>query len=1044
MTDQIPNALLKTISNGDAILFLGAGASFGAIHPNNKTVPSGKNLCHMLCDEFLDGELKQLGLAEVAEYCINESNIIKVQTYIKEIFELFQPAAHHNKIPTFNWHSIFTTNYDLIIERAYENVPNKLQTVIPFFKNRQHIEHELKNVTNGLQYNKLHGCINHIHDTEIPLILTSEQYAKYSNNRDRLFGRLRDFGQEIPIIFCGYSLTDPNLSQIMHELFDEGNYRPNYYMVSPSFSDIEMRYWAAKRVVPIKLAFSDFIDKLDQNITVNNRALGSLIGQKNTTLNNFLISKSFVESDELSAFFEKDVLHVRPNMPYEKANAKEFYRGAENGWGPLVLDYDFHRKVTDQLVIDTIFPDESDRDNVDFFVVKGPGGNGKTVVLKRAALMAANDYDKLVLFFNDGAAIRYNVIKEIYQNTKTRIFFFCDRAAFYVDELDGLIKFAKANNIKLTLIVAERDAEWNVRCEKLDQHLTAEYPVKYLSEKEVDLLLEKLEKYNSLGLLEGYSIEQRRKVFTKDAQRQLLVALHEATRGKPFEEIIHEEYNRIIPKAAQELYLDICTFDRFGNGVRAGVISRVSGVTFTEFQKRLFRPLEYLVETRRDKYSGDLSYFARHQKVAEFVFNSVLTNPEEKYDQLVRIMQGLDISFSSDSFAFSQLVRGKSIKSMFKSQELGRRFYDVAMKVGGGEAFLYQQRAIFEMDHVGGDISLAEKYLKQATSMEPYNKSIQHSMALLQRNKAQDTSDPLLRKHYRSQAQTQINSLDVGNGGNSYTVHTAGQLALDELKDLMSENGDNSYADKTDRNIISLVKRVETCIQGGLQRFPQNPQILTLEADFRVTIDQFPRAEEALKQAFRANPRQDWIAVRLSKMLTERNLFDEAIGVMKKCIQNNPSSKLAHFKLGMLLDEHGGIEDSKQAIHHFVRGFTNGDDNFSAQSWYARALFLTQEYSDAKDLFAKLRDAAISPKTKNQIYGVIKDKSGNERMHKGKIKSISESYAFITCLEFNEDLFAHISSYSMEEWDTLQSEQSILFSVGFNMKGPCVYHFNPM
>ncbi|TOG14120.1 hypothetical protein CGJ07_24745, partial [Vibrio parahaemolyticus] len=70
------------------------------------------------------------------------------------------------------------------------------------------------------------------------------------------------------------------------------------------------------------------------------------------------------------------------------------------------------------------------------------------------------------------------------------------------------------------------------------------------------------------------SFEKRCEEFKELHGRQLLVALHEATMGKPFEDIIHDEYKNIFPIEAKRIYLTICTMNRLRLPVRAGLISR--------------------------------------------------------------------------------------------------------------------------------------------------------------------------------------------------------------------------------------------------------------------------------------------------------------------------------------------------------------------------------------------------------------------------------------------------------------------------------------
>jgi len=116
------------------------------------------------------------------------------------------------------------------------------------------------------------------------------------------------------------------------------------------------------------------------------------------------------------------------------------------------------------------------------------------------------------------------------------------------------------------------------------------------------------------------------------------------------------------------------------------------------------------------------------------VFERVLVEPERRYDHIVRIMGGMNLDYSSDRSAFSQLVRGHWVAEALRSRELGRAFFEAATTVAPNEAFLFQQRGIYEMDH--GELSLAQEYLDKAHSLEPHNRVIQHSLALLARRQA--------------------------------------------------------------------------------------------------------------------------------------------------------------------------------------------------------------------------------------------------------------------------------------------------------------------
>lgn len=75
---ELPPILVDFITEGQAILFLGAGASYGAKHPSGNRIPSGEVLKDLLSDQFLGGEFKDRALAQVAELAISESDLFTV------------------------------------------------------------------------------------------------------------------------------------------------------------------------------------------------------------------------------------------------------------------------------------------------------------------------------------------------------------------------------------------------------------------------------------------------------------------------------------------------------------------------------------------------------------------------------------------------------------------------------------------------------------------------------------------------------------------------------------------------------------------------------------------------------------------------------------------------------------------------------------------------------------------------------------------------------------------------------------------------------
>ncbi len=104
MTLALPNSLIDAVKDQRAVLFLGAGASKGAKHPKNESLPLGDRLRDLISDKFLGGALKEKSLTFIAAMAANEIGLTHLQKYIFDLFDPFQPADFHKLMPQFSPH----------------------------------------------------------------------------------------------------------------------------------------------------------------------------------------------------------------------------------------------------------------------------------------------------------------------------------------------------------------------------------------------------------------------------------------------------------------------------------------------------------------------------------------------------------------------------------------------------------------------------------------------------------------------------------------------------------------------------------------------------------------------------------------------------------------------------------------------------------------------------------------------------------------------------------------------------------------------------
>ena len=642
---KLPNFLKTQIREGKVVLVLGAGASQGATQTDGAEPPDGPQLGRLIADRFLGDRFPTSSLSQISEYAISESSLAEVQEFIRNIFESLKPSTFHRLIPKFRWHGLATTNYDRIIEKAYEAEGERRQVVQPIISNGDRIQDALR-VPDGVLLLKLHGCISRTVSDECPLILTTDQYVQYKVGRSRLFTTLQEWAYDRPLVFIGHSIQDPDLRAILLELSGLGERRARYFGVVPDVDKITSRYWESKKLTLLKGNCQEFLETLDRDIPANVRVLSNLLRtQESHPIAGRFKSTDTVLSDMCLSFLTNDVQYVR-GATSEHVEPKNFYRGLSSGWGAIEQNLDVRRKLVDTILTDAVLAEPGDRpDEVEIILIKGHAGSGKSVLLRRIAWEAAHDYNAVAVILQPQGSLVPNAIRELLGAIDDRLYLFIDDAAGRAREIMTLVQEIGNEGKRLTVLIAERSNEWNIGGSSVDPYLSEQYLVPYLEAAEINGLIDLLAQHHALGTLEQSSPDERFAAFDQRAGRQLLVALHEATLGRPFEDIIKDEYDNIVPLEAQDMYLSICVMNRLNIPVRAGLIARLHNIPFEYFRQHFFRPLEHVVQTSYDSLLHDYTYAARHSQIAEIAFQRVLVDVEQRLDKYLRCLKALNIDY---------------------------------------------------------------------------------------------------------------------------------------------------------------------------------------------------------------------------------------------------------------------------------------------------------------------------------------------------------------------------------------------------------------
>ena len=195
---------VRDLNEGTASIFAGAGLS----------VPAGfVNWTELMAEIAHDLGLdikNEKDLISLAQFHVNENQTrSKLNRKILEEFtEDAKETENHKLIVRLPLSSIWTTNYDQLLEKSFQN-ENKIVDIK--YRNNQLLTTKPKR---DIVIFKMHGDVNHPDEA----IITKEQYEQYYSTHEPFINALAGELTTKTFLFIGFSFTDPNLDYILGRL----------------------------------------------------------------------------------------------------------------------------------------------------------------------------------------------------------------------------------------------------------------------------------------------------------------------------------------------------------------------------------------------------------------------------------------------------------------------------------------------------------------------------------------------------------------------------------------------------------------------------------------------------------------------------------------------------------------------------------------------------------------------------------------------------------------------------------------------------------
>lgn len=219
--------ITKEILNQSASLFLGAGVSVGSGFSDWKALMAD------ICEELGLDVKKESDMISIAQFYQNRTR--SRNKLNQKIIEEFDRKSQGNQLLStlcqLPINSIWTTNYDKLIEKEYE----KLNRILDVKIRQKDLAISKPNRETTLY--KIHGDISEPDKA----VITRDDYERFDTHKSLFVKYLTSELVSKSFIFVGYSFSDPNFNQILSKIRIEllENTRNHYYIIKKEVDDYE-------------------------------------------------------------------------------------------------------------------------------------------------------------------------------------------------------------------------------------------------------------------------------------------------------------------------------------------------------------------------------------------------------------------------------------------------------------------------------------------------------------------------------------------------------------------------------------------------------------------------------------------------------------------------------------------------------------------------------------------------------------------------------------------------------------------------------------
>lgn len=562
-------------------------------------------------------------IATIFEHKMSRRELVEA---IQERLQPLSPTGGLLLIPEFDWRSIYSTNFDQLVEKSYTQADRPLHVV------RSNFDWS-KGLSGDVLY-KIHGCVTqdvslgHKHR----MVITERDYDQVEQYHETLFTSLAAEMLTSDTLIIGQSLADRHLKELAKkasQLHQSSGTSGRVYLLSYD-ADPDRALIYEQWGIDVTAGSLDVLLHAISEVHTPASQRGATAGAD-------------IAANELPAQLRAptvDCAHAATLSP----DARRLFNGGAAQYADIAAGFTIERAVEPRLL------EGQQSARMLCTVIIGGAGVGKTTVARRLMMKRLSEnflcWEHTNSFPLDVSA--WMTVEENLRRTQRQGFLFIDDCTDKLVEVNRLVdRLASLDRTHLRLVMTGNASQWRSR--RKTPVLFSRGHVETMSRligSDIERFVNLVEQQPPIQALvddafRNLNHQQRVKHLRDRCSAEMYVCLKNVFGFEELDDILLGEF-KDLDSDPQDIYRYVCAIQAMGGKVHRQLIVRILGVEAGRLMTLLGQLEGVVFEHDIDGRRGVYGWSARHDVIAQVIATYKFGDPLEQKELLRDLIHGLN------------------------------------------------------------------------------------------------------------------------------------------------------------------------------------------------------------------------------------------------------------------------------------------------------------------------------------------------------------------------------------------------------------------